>query len=276
MKNLFPFALVSIVVIGVTVALHPADAYVLKQSSIQRPLQFKLYQSGSAIPYTSVSPSYVLPTVTLSKNGAAFAAANGTVSNIGNGWFQVAPNITDNNTLGILTLFATAMGADSTDSLFEVVAYDPADSSVLGLSGVGTTINQTTLLGNQTTLLARLPQAILFDATGNVKANALALPTVPPNGYGTAADPWSTALPGSYSAGTAGSIVGTLISTVPAATVTALKADAQWKLLVSHASGKYTYVPSTGVLTLFDTDGVTVLKTLTLTRDALGNTTLRQ
>ena len=123
-----------------------ANAYVVKQSSIERPLMFKLFQASSSTPYTSGSPSYALPTVLLSKNGAAFAAPAGAVTIIGDGWFQVAANATDDNTLGVLTLYATAPSADESDTLFEVAAYDPQDGTLLGLSNVGTLANQTSEL----------------------------------------------------------------------------------------------------------------------------------
>jgi hypothetical protein len=69
------------------------------------------------------------PTVTLSKNGGSFGAAAGAVTEIGgagngNGWYKVAGNATDSNTLGTLVLHATAAGADPTDVVFEVTSMD--------------------------------------------------------------------------------------------------------------------------------------------------------
>jgi hypothetical protein len=74
------------------------------------------------------------PTVTLSKNGAAFTSPAGAVTEIANGWYKIAGNATDANTLGPLILHATAAGADPVDVEFEVVAYDPQDAAALGLS----------------------------------------------------------------------------------------------------------------------------------------------
>lgn len=65
------------------------------------------------------------PTVTLSKAGGTFAAPSGSVSEVGNGWYKVAGNATDTNTLGPLVLHASASGADPVDAIFEVVAFDP-------------------------------------------------------------------------------------------------------------------------------------------------------
>lgn len=65
------------------------------------------------------------PVVTLSKNGSSFAAASGTVSEIGNGWYAVAGNATDSNTLGPLLLHATASGGDPADETFQVKGVNP-------------------------------------------------------------------------------------------------------------------------------------------------------
>lgn len=63
------------------------------------------------------------PTVTLSKNGGSFASPSGAVSEIANGWYKVAGNATDSNTLGPLILHAEASGAVPYDAVFQVVAY---------------------------------------------------------------------------------------------------------------------------------------------------------
>ena len=72
------------------------------------------------------------PTVTISKNGAAFGSPSGAVSEIGSGLYKVAGNATDSNTLGSLILHATATGADPVDVEFEVVAFDPQDAVRMG------------------------------------------------------------------------------------------------------------------------------------------------
>lgn len=66
-------------------------------------------------------------TVNLSKAGAAFAAAGGAVSEVANGWYKVALSTTDTNTLGDLSFYITASGADDTDFVDQVVARDLAD-----------------------------------------------------------------------------------------------------------------------------------------------------
>ena len=77
------------------------------------------------------------PTVTLSKNGAAFAAASGAVTEISSGWYKLAANATDSNTLGLLALHATGTGADPTDMILcEVIAFDPQDAVRAGLTAM--------------------------------------------------------------------------------------------------------------------------------------------
>ena len=74
------------------------------------------------------------PTVTISKNGAAFAAPSGAVGEVGNGWYTLTPGGADVTTNGILLLHATASGADPSDLKCQVVAFNPYDAAALGLS----------------------------------------------------------------------------------------------------------------------------------------------
>jgi len=91
------------------------------QGTTAYPLVFLMVQSADHV--TGLTGA--APTVTLSKNGGAFGAAAGAVTEIAYGWYKVAGNATDNNTLGPLALHATAAsGGDPTDVLFEVVAED--------------------------------------------------------------------------------------------------------------------------------------------------------
>lgn len=50
------------------------------------------------------------------------------------GLYKLAGNATDSNTLGPLVLHATASGADPTDVVFQVVAFNPQDAVRLGLT----------------------------------------------------------------------------------------------------------------------------------------------
>jgi hypothetical protein len=107
-------------------------SYQVKQSSTAYPLVFLMIDSADHL-----SPKAGLsPTVTIRKVGGAFAAPAGAVTEIANGWYQVAGNATDSATLGPLILHATAAGADPVDALYEVVAVDPQDTVRFGLTSL--------------------------------------------------------------------------------------------------------------------------------------------
>lgn len=108
-------------------------AKLIKQSTANDPLFFFLTSSTDHIAALTGATA----TVTISKNGAAFAAPAGAVTEIANGWYQVAGNATDTNTLGDILLHATATGADPCDMIAaQVVAFDPRDSVRAGLTAL--------------------------------------------------------------------------------------------------------------------------------------------
>lgn len=108
--------------------------YLIKQNQTAQPLVFLMVDAADHVtPKTGLSP-----TVTISKNGGSFASPAGAVTEIANGWYKVAGNATDTNTLGPLLLHATASGADPTDDRFDVVAFDPQTATNLGLSALPT------------------------------------------------------------------------------------------------------------------------------------------
>jgi len=98
----------------------------IKKDSAVRPLVFLMVDATDHV----TGKTGLSPTVTISKNGGSFAAPSGSVSEIGSGWYKVAANATDSNTLGPLLLHATASGADPVDDRFDVVAVDPDTASV--------------------------------------------------------------------------------------------------------------------------------------------------
>src|SRR5688500_10576958 len=63
----------------------------------------------------------LVPLVNLSKNGFAFAAPAGAVTEIGLCSYRVTPDAADFDTLGPLILHAQAVGADTTIDIHEVV-----------------------------------------------------------------------------------------------------------------------------------------------------------
>jgi hypothetical protein len=81
--------------------------------------------------------------VLLSKAGGTFATAAGSVTECtsvgtltGFGWYKVAGNATDTNTLGSLVLHASAANCDPVDIIYEVVAFDPQDAVRQGLAAL--------------------------------------------------------------------------------------------------------------------------------------------
>lgn len=100
-----------------------------KQSSTTYPINFLMVDSTDHV----TGKTGLTPTVTLSKNGAAFGAALGAVSEIGSGWYSLAGNATDRNTLGELLVHAAAAGADPLDVQYSIVGYDP----FLGVTTLG-------------------------------------------------------------------------------------------------------------------------------------------
>src|SRR5215472_13067128 len=113
-------------------------AKLIQQSTANDPLFFFLVLASDHIsPATGLTP-----TVTLSKNGAAFASPAGAVTEIANGWYQVAGNATDTNTLGDLLLHASVATADNCDLVAaQVVAFNPRNAN-LGLSNVSANVAQ--------------------------------------------------------------------------------------------------------------------------------------
>jgi len=106
--------------------------YPIKQSTTAQPLMFLMVDSTDHV----TGKTGLTPTVTLSKNGAAFGAPAGAVTELTSGWYKVAGNATDTNTLGPLLLHATGAAADPTDVVYYVVSYDPQDAVRLGLTAL--------------------------------------------------------------------------------------------------------------------------------------------
>lgn len=92
-----------------------------KQNSTTYPQAFFMADSSDHV----TGKVGLSPTVTLSKNSGSFAAASGAVSEIGNGWYSLAGNATDRNTLGEQLLHAEAGGADDFDGQYSIVDFEP-------------------------------------------------------------------------------------------------------------------------------------------------------
>jgi hypothetical protein len=137
----------------------------IKQSTSVINLLFLMVDSTNHV----IGKTGLSPTVTLSKNGAAFASPAGAVSELANGWYQVAANATDSATIGSLTLHATGTAADPTDVQFSIVANLESDTfSRIGTAGAGLT-NLGTSGNNWNTVIP--PTVSEFNARTIVSAN---------------------------------------------------------------------------------------------------------
>lgn len=103
-----------------------------QQSSTAHPMTFLLVQSADHV----TGATGKTPTVTISKDGGAFASPSGAVTEIGNGWYALAGNATDRNTVGDFKINATATGCDPSDTNYNIVPWDPYDAVRLGLTAL--------------------------------------------------------------------------------------------------------------------------------------------
>ncbi len=90
-------------------------------------------------------------TITLSKNGGAFASISPTVTERGNGWYSLALTSSHTDTLGDFVVRATATGADAADIPWEVVAGLPGETVTLAaVTHTGAVIPTVTTLTGHT------------------------------------------------------------------------------------------------------------------------------
>lgn len=235
----------------------------IKQSSTSRALVFLMVDDADHI----TGKTGLTPTVTIRKEGGSFASPAGSVTEIANGWYQVAGNADDTDTLGSLLLHASATGADPVDDRYEVVAYDPLATSMglnlakgTNLTGLNDIAATAIVSGGAiTTSSGKVSTVVTVEQlTNNNDKTGYSLASAPPSASdiatevwsagtrtltafsfltsggiadavwdeditthtttdsagealqaaGSAGDPWATPLPGSYTSGQAGYIVG--------------------------------------------------------------------
>jgi len=98
----------------------------LKQSTAYTRMFLMVQSADHITPLTGATV-----TVTVSKAGAAFGAPGGTVTAVSSGWYKIALNTTDTNTLGELAFHATATSGDPTDFVDQITDYTPAADALL-------------------------------------------------------------------------------------------------------------------------------------------------
>jgi hypothetical protein len=142
--------------LGLAAGCRPAHAQAaLKIADTAHPITFMLVSSSDHI----AGLTGATPLVYVSKNGGTAAVPAGTVSEVDSvhspGLYKLVPTSADTGTGGSLHLYASAAGADPADRDVQIVAYDPFDANLLGLTGVGTLANQT----SAASAIAALPTA---------------------------------------------------------------------------------------------------------------------
>ena len=133
----------------------------LKQGNTTRALLFMMVDSGDHL----TGKTGLSPTVTISKNGGSFASPSGAITELANGWYKLAADSDDADTLGQLIVHAEDSGADPVDVVFEVVAYNPDDSTKLGLSIFPANFDQMAIISGSG--YARVAAELYYDSVAD-------------------------------------------------------------------------------------------------------------
>jgi hypothetical protein len=192
-----------------------------QQNSATFPITFVMVSSTDH----STKVTGVTPTVTLSKNGLPFGAALGAVTEIGSGWYALAGNTTDRNTLGELSVHATAAGADDFDTKYVIIPWDPFNGANLGMGALpsvaaGTTgglVTSGTGANQLSTTNGTVTAGTIQDKTGYTVSTVqdktgYSLATPPPTAAAIAGAVWEEAKSGHTTAGTYGSFLDAAVS----------------------------------------------------------------
>lgn len=162
--------------------------YPVQQSTTNQDLYFFMKDSSDHV----TGKSGLSPTVKIKPYGQSAGAPAGAVSQVDAtnlpGWYKAAANATDNAFLGPLLLYATSAGADPVAEEFMVVAFNPLDAALLGMTGIPAAVWNAVMA------------SYLTAGTTGAKLNSAA----------AAGDPLLNSVPGSYGLGTAGYNLGQL------------------------------------------------------------------
>lgn len=133
-------------------------------------------------------------TITASKDGGAFGAISPTVTERGNGWYNLALTSSHTDTLGDLALHITGLAADPADMVLLVEAQSVDD--VLPTASYIAPDNATIAIIQSDTndIQTILPAAILAAAqTTPIHADVRKVNDITVDGGGTDANPWRPA-----------------------------------------------------------------------------------
>lgn len=210
----------------------------------------RLYQAGDA--YTksftisnstgAAANADSLPTGSILRNGAADGAVTVTITNPATGQYKAAATIPGGYAVDdvVELLIAATVGGVATKSVVDtvrLVAFDPSNAASLALTDLaGNLAANAAIQADTDNLQTRIPAALVggrmdssigalaaagvtavADAVWNAVATAYNVALSMGNklnGAASAGDPWSTAVPGAYGAGTAGNMLGAINSAV--------------------------------------------------------------
>jgi len=171
---------------------------------------------------------------------------------------------------GKLEAAATLLGAGDLTAALGAIA-----DALATLSGTGTIAATPFATGTITADITVSGEALTTANVASAIWDALAASFNTPgtmgnklNSASAAGDPWTALLPGSYAPGEAGYIVGTNLD----AAVSTLSTSAQAALILKILRNKTVTDPATGLMTVYDDDGVSVLFTANIFQDAGGTT----
>jgi hypothetical protein len=141
-------------------------------------------------------------TITLSKNGAAFASVSPTVTERGDGWYSLALTSGNTDTLGDLVFHITASGADPIDLREQVFAALPGSSvtvssianDAITAASIATSAITEIQAGLATsadlTAVKAKTDSLTFTVAGQVDANIQYVNDVQVVGTGSAGNEW--------------------------------------------------------------------------------------
>lgn len=111
----------------------------------------------------------LVPVVTISKAGAAFAAAAGVVAELTNGWYKITFTAVDLSTLGALGMRVAVALADTLEVVHQVIALDENTATVNPGAGgiVAASFDAGAAAMLQTSLVTRTTPKTIAGATGD-------------------------------------------------------------------------------------------------------------
>lgn len=105
--------------------IAPAFITQSEATAAQRTLEVHLVATADQSNITGI-----VPAVTLSKAGGAFAAMTGAITELTNGWYKIVLAAADCDTIGVLAIRVTGTGADDANGGLEIEALDVNVTSV--------------------------------------------------------------------------------------------------------------------------------------------------